>query len=524
MALLAFSIMIVTKKVNPRLPNVLIAVVITTVLSWVIGFQQLQTINHAQIASTGIQQQVQAQLDMRGKFEELSTQILAADKSYQQIIKDTSPNSLLTLEARYQLENLKLQRSQLKNDMKTSLKKLQTEELHFVAAANAEVKASADDANIKQINGKLYNQADLPENAEAAAWKVHKIDAEGNLLMLSGGKVVGMIPSGLPAFKMPSFDFSTMLQLLSTAIVISLIGFMEAISIAKAMAAKTRQKLDANQELIGQGMGNIMGGLFQSYPTSGSFSRSAVNISAGAITGFSAVVTSIVVIITLLWLTPLLYHLPQATLAAVIMMAVIGLVNVEAIKHAWHANKHDGSVSIITFVLTLAFAPHLDKGIMIGVILSLMMFLFRRMAPRVLFLRRGENKAYEVIENCKDCEDEKVGVLRFEGSLYFANISYFEEKVQELLVNRPKLSYLIVEGVSINEVDASGEEMLRAVVHSLNDANVEVLFSRVKTPVRNMLEHTGFIAMHGEDKFFRRPEQAFAYIEAQEEAAEAGAA
>ena len=144
-----------------------------------------------------------------------------------------------------------------------------------------------------------------------------------------GGKVVGLVPQGLPLPRMPEIDFTVALQLFTTSAIISVIGFMEAISIAKAMAARTRQKLDANQELIGQGLGNIVSCLFQGYAVSGSFSRSAVNINSGAMTGFSAVVTGIVVGITLLFLTPLLYHLPQATLAAVIMMAVVNLVKIE---------------------------------------------------------------------------------------------------------------------------------------------------------------------------------------------------
>ena len=175
-----------------------------------------------------------------------------------------------------------------------------------------------------------------------------------------GGAVVGTIPAGLPALAIPTLDFQTMGQLLSVTVAIALIGFMEAISIAKAMAASTRQRLDANQELVGQGLGNIFSSLSQGYAVSGSFSRSAVNINAGAITGFSAVVTGVVVGVTLLWLTPLLYHLPQATLAAVIIMAVINLIKIEPIKHAWKVQRHDAAVAIITFVLTLIWAPHLD--------------------------------------------------------------------------------------------------------------------------------------------------------------------
>ena len=157
---------------------------------------------------------------------------------------------------------------------------------------------------------------------------------------------------------------------------ISLVGFMEAISIAKAMAAKTKQRMDPNQELIGQGMANIVGSFTQSFPVSGSFSRSAVNLNAGARTGMTSVFTGVVVLITLLFLTPLLYHLPQAVLAAVIMMAVVGLVNFRRSSHAWQANKHDGVAAVVTFVATLAFAPHLDNGIMVGAGLAIVLYLY----------------------------------------------------------------------------------------------------------------------------------------------------
>jgi SulP family sulfate permease len=152
------------------------------------------------------------------------------------------------------------------------------------------------------------------------------------------------------------------LHLLPYAAIISLLGFMEAISIAKAMAAKTGQRLDPNQELIGQGLGNILGAMGKSYPTSGSFSRSAVNLQSGAVSGLSSVFTSLTVVIALLFFTPLLYHLPQSVLAAVIMMAVIGLINVSGFVHAWEAQWYDGAIAIISFLFTLVFAPHLDRG------------------------------------------------------------------------------------------------------------------------------------------------------------------
>ena len=199
--------------------------------------------------------------------------------------------------------------------------------------------------------------------------KVYRLSGfdDGQYQLSSGGKVVGSIPSGLPGFTVPLMDFGLISDLLATAFIIALIGFMEATSISRALAAKSREKLNPNQELIGQGLGNMVSGLFQGYAVSGSFSRSAVNINAGAVTGLSAVVTGLAVGATLLFLTTLLYHLPQATLAAVIMMAVINLVKIEPIIYAWRVQPHDGIVAIVTFILTLIVAPHLETGIVTGV-------------------------------------------------------------------------------------------------------------------------------------------------------------
>ena len=326
-----------------------------------------------------------------------------------------------------------------------------------------------------------------------------------------GGAVVGTIPAGLPALAIPTLDFQTMGQLLSVTVAIALIGFMEAISIAKAMAASTRQRLDANQELVGQGLGNIFSSLSQGYAVSGSFSRSAVNINVGAITGFSAVVTGVVVGVTLLWLTPLLYHLPQATLAAVIIMAVINLVKVEPIKHAWKVQRHDAAVALITFVLTLIWAPHLDKGIMFGVILSLMLFLYRSMAPRIAVLSRdtdGTLRDAEVrkLETCRN-----ISLIRFDGSLYFANTGYFEDKILERVALKPDLKFVIIDAEGINEIDATGEEMVGMLAERLHEAGVELLFARAKKQLWDTFERTGLMDKLGRDHVFALRTQAFDY-------------
>ena len=327
-----------------------------------------------------------------------------------------------------------------------------------------------------------------------------------------GGAVVGKIPAGLPALAIPELDFQTMGQLLSVTVAIALIGFMEAISIAKAMAASTRQRLDANQELVGQGLANIFSSLSQGYAVSGSFSRSAVNISVGAKTGFSAVVTGAVVGVTLLWLTPLLYHLPQATLAAVIIMAVINLVKIAPIKHAWKVQRHDAAVSLITFMLTIIWAPHLDKGIMVGVLLSLALFLYRSMAPRIAVLSRdpdGSLRDADVrkLETCRN-----ISLIRFDGSLYFANTGYFEDKILERVALKPDLQFVIIDAEGINSIDSTGEEMLGMLIERLREAGVEMIFARAKKQLWDTFERTGLMEKLGHDHMFALRTQAFNYV------------
>ena len=318
-----------------------------------------------------------------------------------------------------------------------------------------------------------------------------------------GGKVVGSIPDGLPGFALPAFSYEAFTGLLIGAIIISLVGFMEAISIAKAMAAKTKDRVDPNQELIGQGLGNIAGSFFQSYPASGSFSRSAVNLNAGARTGFSSVVTAAVVVITLLFLTPLLYHLPKATLAAVVIMAVFGLINFMSIKHIWMANKHDGIAAIATFVVTIGSAPKLDHGIIIGAVLAIVLYLYRTMRPRVAILGRYKDGTLRDTEVYKDLPtDENIIAVRFDGSLYFANVSYFEDAMLKAAADHPNAKYLLVVGDAINQLDASGEEVLHHLVERLSANQITIVFSGLKRQVLDVMRQTGLYDHIGEQNIF----------------------
>ena len=327
-----------------------------------------------------------------------------------------------------------------------------------------------------------------------------------------GGAIVGSIPEGLPSFALPTIDFSYLLDLAGVAIAISLIGFMEAFSVAKSMSMrKTRQHLDANQELLGQGLGNLTASLFQGYAVSGSFSRSAVNLSAGAATGFSSVVTGLLVAATLLFLTPILYHMPQAMLASVIIMAVIGLIRVKPIIDAWKVQKHDAVVSVITFVLTLAFAPHLETGIIIGVLLSLGLFVYRIMRPNISLISRDQGGKFadarrRILETC--CS---ISMLRFDGPLFFANTGYFSDQVLHAAASTEGLRYIIVDASSITEIDSTGEHMLHSLARELVDSNITFIVTRAKAEIMEIFERTGFASPEWSEYFTATREEALDY-------------
>ena len=478
MAIFAFAIMYGLKRYYPKMPGVLIAVAITTAISYGIGYQKEQMV----AASTVVDETLQQAFD---KHRTLHASSASLEKSLSNIPEES--NDYAAIEEGL-TEAIKLERA--------SMKALKEKSLAWVVDEEGKGQLSLRDnvAAGKQTDGRKWRFAGFTE--------------QGELKLRAGGKVVGTIPEGLPSFHLPDFEWALILQLIGAAATIALIGFMEAISIAKAMATRTRQRLDTNQELVGQGIANIVGSLFQSYPISGSFSRSAVNIGAGAITGFSSVITGLVVLITLLWLTPLLYHLPQATLAAVIMMAVFGLVNIKHFRHTWAVYRTDGMIAGLTFVLTLLFAPHLENAIIIGVMLSLGVFLYRTMQPRVAVLGRYPDGTLRDADLHKLETCGNVSIIRFDGSLYFANTSYFEDIVLQRSAEKPELKYIIVDGQGINEIDATGEDILASLTQRLAKTGIQVIFANFKRQVLNVLRDSGFFDEMGQERFFAHTELA----------------
>ncbi len=328
------------------------------------------------------------------------------------------------------------------------------------------------------------------------------------------GEVVGEIPRGLPRPLLPALDAEILSQLFAGALTLTLLGLMEAMAIAKTLAARTRQHLDINRELIGQGMANLVGGLFQSYATSGSFSRSAVNYQSGARTGFASVVASLVIAATLLWLTPLLYYLPQATLAIVIIAAVCGLVRIQPLLTAWRIKAHDGLIGAATFVATLVLAPDLHLGVALGVGASLVLNFYRTMRPRVVFLARHlDGTMRESDAGLRP--DQQIAIMRFDGQLYFGSGRYFEDKVLETIAWAPELKYLILDADGINRIDASGEQALRNVVERLREVGLDLYFTRAKRQLTDALERSGLMEQIGRDHFFHWNQHALEFLWAQ---------
>lgn len=324
------------------------------------------------------------------------------------------------------------------------------------------------------------------------------------------GAVVGAIPSWLPWFLLPFsfdkevFDWWLAQWLISAAITIAILGFAEAISVAKAMASESKKSISANQELIWQGWANLAASMFQWYPVSWSFSRSAVNFAAGAQTGFSSVVTGILVAVTLLFLTPLLYHLPQATLAAVIIVAVAGLVKIKPIIHAWKVERHDGIVAIIAFAVTLLSAPHLEKWLIVWVWLSLGLFIYRSMNPNFEEIAMYKDGELRSVEKHHLKGSKEIGIYQFEGPLYFANSGYFEGKLIKFVKHKPNIKLLILDFSWVDEIDSSWLEALENLIESFEKTWIKVLLSRVRTKVMNAMERALFVKHFWRENIFRR--------------------
>ncbi len=318
-----------------------------------------------------------------------------------------------------------------------------------------------------------------------------------------GGRVVGQVPQGLPEIGFPMLDWHAMLAIAPAGFLIAVISFMEAMSSCRIIAIRTRTRWDENQELIGQGLAKIASAVSHSFPVSGSFSRSALNLATGAKTGMSSIIAAAMVLLTLLAFTPLLHHLPKPVLAAIIIVAVVNLVDVRSIRNAWLASRDDGIAAVVTFVATLLFAPNIQIGILAGIIFSLSVLIYRLMRPRVVvhgLLADGSLKDPDELRRAGI--HPAIGVLQFDGRLLFVNVAYFEQALLRLGRENAQLKYIVVVCYGINGIDASGVERLWDLVDRLKASGIQVVLGGVKQQVLSVMERTGLAEKIGAENFF----------------------
>jgi SulP family sulfate permease len=319
-----------------------------------------------------------------------------------------------------------------------------------------------------------------------------------NLSETAGVKIVGDVPAGLPPLTVPQFDLDLWALLLPTALTISFVGYMESVSVAKSLASKRRQKIDADQELIALGASNLGATFTGGYPVTGGFSRSVVNFSAGANTGLASIITGSLMLLTVVFLTPLFHSLPKAVLGAIILVAVANLIDVKAIKHIWHYNKGDAAALIITFLAVLVVG--IERGILVGVAVSLGIFIWRTSKPHSAVVGRIPHT--EVYRNVLRYDVEtwpQVIAIRVDESLFFANTKYLEDVVLGLVADRPEVEHFLLIGLAINFIDSSALETLESLREELNSSGVDLHLASIKGPVLDSLRHIGFVDLIGED-------------------------
>lgn len=331
-----------------------------------------------------------------------------------------------------------------------------------------------------------------------------------------GIKTVGQVPGGLPTFFLPRISTGEWQALLPLALTISLVGFMESIAVAKAIQSRRRNyQVDANQELVAIGVANIAAGMFRGFPVTGGFSRTAVNDQAGAQTGMASVLSAGVIVMTLLFLTPLFYHLPNTILASVVMVAVFGLIDFKEPRHLWHSNRADFFMLLSTFAATLTLG--IEKGIALGVVLSLAMVIYRSTRPHVAAL--GQAPGTIIYRNLKRfdhlIERPHLLVYRFDADLYFANANFFKESLEEMVrAKGPALKAVVISTESINNVDSSASQMIEDLVRDYRRRGLDIAFSNVKGPIRDALVKSGLMEVIGHDRIFLTIQEAVDALEA----------
>ncbi len=319
-----------------------------------------------------------------------------------------------------------------------------------------------------------------------------------------GIEIVGKVPEGLPRFMVPVLNAEVLTDLLPLALTICLISFIETLSIAKTIESRHKSyRVIPNQELIALGLTKIGGSFFHAFPTTGSFTRSAINDQAGAKTSMSSFFASLLIALTLLFLTPLFYYLPKAVLAAIVISAVLTLINYKEAAELWRTDRRDFFALAATFALTLFVG--IQQGVFTGIILSLLLILYKNSKPHVAVLGKlpGADKYRNILRFPEAEQWPNVLILRFDAQIYFGNAEYFRETIERLSQKKgPDLQLIILDASSLHDIDSSGLRVFKDVINYLRARNITFYMSGVIGPVRDYLHKTGLIEALGVQNLF----------------------
>lgn len=481
------------KRYKPKWPGVLVAVGLATVISALISFEEKITVPMSQVNDPELLVSLKDLDIAQNRMSVITEEIAEISRTADKLEKQSNLEGIAeAAEERSRVPALDFEMDQTKRD----IIRLQVK-LHQI---NLYDNGETGDA--------MRFGLEAGDNADAKSWNLIKIK-DGMVTLSAGGDVVGVIPKGLPSFAVPTVEWSLVWALLPAAIVMALIGFMEATSISKAIATSTGERVDTNKELIGQGLANIAGSFFSSFTVSGSFSRSAVAARTGAQTGLFAIISATGVVLVLLFFTEYLYHLPQAVLAVIVMMAVFSLIRIRPLVDAWKVDRFGALIGIITFVATLIMAPRIANGILLGVILTVIHYLISTMRPRAeIVARKPDGTLGGITANKLQPMSQDYVPVRFDGALSFINVAYFEDIILEAHSDYPNAKVILIIGSGINSIDSSGEEKILEVHKRLGKEGVRLAFSGLKHQVRSLMEQGGVVDKLGPAAFYPDKETA----------------
>lgn len=321
----------------------------------------------------------------------------------------------------------------------------------------------------------------------------------------AGVSVIGQLPGAIPPLsKLPLYDLEFISQLSTGALAIGAIGLVETMAIARSIASQTGQRLDSNQEFVGQGLSNIVVGFLSGYPAAGSFSRSAVNFRSGAQTAMSAVFSSGFVLLAMVLLAPLAAYLPRAALAGVLIVTAYGMVNKAEIVRIWQGTRGDALIMLVTFLGTLFL--HIEFAVLLGIMLSFALYIMKSSVPTVQMVVPDESFSHFVPESPTHDTCPQLGIVQISGDLYFGAVSHVEETIHKHLLNNPGQRFLLFRMHSVNQCDFSGIHTLESIRHTCRERGGDIFFVRLQKPVRTFMKSTGFYDELGEQHFLDEEE------------------